>query len=131
MYDTILTDFPRLPGDHSDSERIQRAIDATGNGILCIPKGDYQIRTPLTVANRCSLQMHPAARLIAEEEMDFVLTYKADGNYLKLTLFNDDGSVYDNLGLFIEGGDIDGNGKASCLAITNAHHFTLSGTTLH
>ena len=131
MYDTILTDFPRLPGDHSDSERIQRAIDATENGILCIPKGDYQIRTPLTITNRCSLQMHPAARLIAEEEMDFVLTYKADGNYLKLTLFNDDGSVYDNLGLFIEGGDIDGNGKASCLAITNAHHFTLSRTTLH
>ena len=34
MYDSILTDFARLPGDKSDSERIQRAIDATENGIL-------------------------------------------------------------------------------------------------
>lgn len=131
MCDNILTEFLRLPTDKSDSERIQRAIDATENGILCIPKGDYSIKTPLVITNRCSLKMHPAARLIAEEEMDFVLTYKPEANYHKLTLFNDDGSVYDNLGLFIEGGDIEGNGKASCLAITNAHHFTITGTALH
>jgi hypothetical protein len=131
MYDNVLTDFLKLEGDKSDSERIQRAIDATENGILCIPKGDYSIKTPLFITNRCSLKMHPAARLIAEEEMDFVLTYKAKANYHNLTLFNDDGSVYDNLGLFIEGGDIEGNGKASCLAITNAHHFALSNIALH
>lgn len=131
MYDNILTDFKRLCEDKSDSERIQRAIDATENGILCIPKGDYSIKTPLMITNRCSLKMHPAARLIAEDEMDFVLTYKAKGDYHNLTLFNDDGSVYDNLGLFIEGGDIEGNGKASCLAITNAHHFTISNLSLH
>ena len=83
----------------SDSERIQRAIDATENGVLCIPKGgDYSIKTPLTIRNRCSLKMYPAARLIAEEAMDFVLTYIAPGDYHNLTLFNDDGSVYDNLG---------------------------------
>lgn len=131
MYDNILTDFLRQENDKSDSERIQRAIDATENGILCIPKGDYSIKTPITITNRCSLKMHPAARLIAEEEMDFVVIYNAKGNYHNLTLFNEDGSVYDNLGLFIEGGDIEGNGKASCLAITNAHHFTLSNITLH
>jgi len=131
MYDTILTDFKKLSGDKSDSERIQRAIDATENGILCIPKGDYRIKTPLIITNRCSLKMHPAARLIAEDEMDFILTYNAKGDYHNLTLFNEDGSVYDNLGLFIEGGDIEGNGKSSCLAITNAHHFTLSNISLH
>ena len=131
MYDSILTDFERFPEDKSDSERIQRAIDATENGILCIPKGDYRIAAPLFIRNRCSLKMHPAARLIAVEPMDFVLTYKAEGDYHNLTLFNDDGSVYDNLGLFIDGGDIDGNGKASCFAITNAHHFTLSNISLH
>ena len=131
MYDTILTDFPIMSQDKSDSERIQRAIDATENGILCIPKGDYSIKTPLLITNRCSLYMHPAARLIADEKMDFVITYNAKGDYHNLTLFNDDGSVYDNLGLFIKGGDIDGNGKASCLAITNAHHFTITDTTLH
>lgn len=131
LYDNILTDFLRQSGDKSDSERIQRAIDATENGILLIPKGDYSIKTPLFITNRCSLLMHPAARLIAEEEMDFVLTYKAAGDYVKPYIYNKDGSVYDNLGLFIEGGDIEGNGKASCLAITNAHHFTLSKTALH
>lgn len=131
MYDTVLTDFPKTTGDKSDSERMQRAIDATENGILCIPKGNYSIKTPLVITNRCSLKMHPAARLIAEDEMDFVLTYHAKGDYHNLTLFNEDGSVYDNLGLFIEGGDIDGNGMASCFAITNAHHFTLSNITFH
>ena len=119
MYDNILSDFLKLDLDKSDSERIQRAIDATENGILYIPKGDYSIKTPLLIKNRCSLKMHPAARLVAEQEMDFVLTYKPDGAYHKLTMFNADGSVYDNLGLFIEGGDIDGNGKASRFAITN------------
>ena len=101
MYDSILTDFFKQANDKSDSERIQRAIDATPNGILCIPKGDYNIKTPITITNRCSLKMHPAARLIAEAEMDFVLTYNATGDYHNLTLFNDDGTVYDNLGLFI------------------------------
>lgn len=131
MYDNILSDFPRLEGETNDSPRIQRAIDATENGILCIPKGDYDIEKTVYINNRCSLDMHPAARLIAKSEMEFVLEYSAKGNYHALTLFNDDGSVYDNLGLFIRGGDIDGNGLASCLAITNAHHFTITNTAFH
>lgn len=131
MYDNHLSNFPRRENELDDSARIQRAIDATPNGVLCIPKGDYSIKAPLLIRNRCSLKMHPAARLIAEEKMDFILTYNPDGDYHNLTLFNEDGSVYDNLGLFIEGGDIEGNGMASCLAITNAHHFTLSNISLH
>ncbi|MDY3846224.1 MAG: hypothetical protein SOZ62_04895 [Eubacteriales bacterium] len=131
MYDNILSDFPRLSGENSDSPRLQRAIDATENGILMIPKGDYEITETLHITNRCSLDMHPAARLIAKAEMDFVVEYNSNKNYHVLTLFNDDGSVYDNLGLFIRGGDIEGNGLASCLAITNAHHFTLTNTALH
>ena len=131
MYDRILTDFPRLPGDRSDSERIQRAIDETPNGILAIPKGDYRIADPLFIRNRCSLDMHPAARLLADREMDFVLTYDGNGDFHELTLYNPDGSVYDNLGLFLRGGDIDGRGLASCLLLANAHHYTLTGVTLH
>ncbi|MBO7170390.1 MAG: hypothetical protein J6W28_04345 [Clostridia bacterium] len=65
MYDTILSDFARLNGETDDAPRIQRAIDATENGILCIPKGDYAIASPLLIKNRCSLDMHPAARLLA------------------------------------------------------------------
>ncbi len=131
MYDNHLSNFPRLNGENDDSPRIQRAINATENGILCIPKGDYEIASKLYIKNRCSLDMHPAARLIATTEMDFVLEYNSDKNYTPLTLFDDDGNVYDNLGLFIRGGDIDGNGLASCLAITNAHHFTLANIALH
>ncbi|MGN1048708.1 MAG: hypothetical protein ACI4QZ_08885 [Eubacteriales bacterium] len=131
MYDNHLSDFPRLNGETNDSPRIQRAIDATPNGILCIPKGDYEIASPLFIKNRCSLDMHPTAKLIAVNEMDFVLTYDGNANYHELTIYNDDGTVYDNLGLFICGGDIDGNGKASCLLLANAHHYTLSNITLH
>ena len=131
MYDTHLDDFPRLAGECDDSPRIQRAIDATANGILCIPKGDYEIASPLFIKNRCSLDMHPAARLMATEEMDFVLSYDGNANFHELTIYNDDGSIYDNLGLFIRGGDIDARGKASCLLLANAHHYTLSNTTLH
>lgn len=131
MYDNTLNDYSRLESDKSDSERIQRAINDTENGVLYIPKGDFDIKAPLMIENRCSIRMHPAARLIAGKIMDFVITYKPVGSYHNLTLFNDDGSIYDNLGLFIEGGDIDGNGYASCLAITNAHHFTLSNISLH
>ena len=131
MYDNVLTDFLRFDSDKSDSERIQRAIDATENGILCIPKGDYEIADPLFIKNRCSLDMHPAARLIATEEMEFVLSYDGNANFHELTLYNDDGSIYDNLGLFIRGGDIDARGKASCLLLANAHHYTLSNISLH
>lgn len=131
MYDNTLKDFPKLETDKSDSERIQRAIDATPNGILEVPKGDYEIASPIFIKNRCSLDMHPAARLIAVKEMDFVVEYCAEGDYHALTLFNEDGSVYDNLGLFVKGGDIDGNGLASCFSITNAHHFTITNTAFH
>lgn len=131
MYDAILRDYPRLAGEMDDAPRIQRAIDNTENGVLCIPKGDYVIGQTLVIRNRCSLKMHPAARLIANSKMDFVLVYDSDKDYHALSLFNEDESIYDNLGLFIEGGDIDGNGLASCLRITNAHHFTLSNIALH
>ncbi|MBE6931595.1 MAG: hypothetical protein E7463_15100 [Ruminococcaceae bacterium] len=131
MYDAILTDFPRLCNETDDSPRIQRAIDAAPNGILCIPKGDYRIARPLFIRNRCSLDMHPAARLIAVEKMNFVLTYDGNGNFHELTLYDEAGEVYDNLGLFIRGGDIDGAGLASCLLLENAHHYTLSNISLH
>ena len=93
MYDTILSDFLRYDGETDDSPRIQRAIDATPNGILCIPKGDYKIASPLFIKNRCSLDMHSAARLIAVEEMDFVLTYDGNGDF---NLF----IIYSNYNIF-------------------------------
>ena len=131
MYDTNLVDFPRLAEEMDDAPRIQRAIDATPNGILYIPKGDYEIASPLFIKNRCSLDMHPAARLIATKEMEYVLTYDGNANFHELTIYNDDGTIYDNLGLFIRGGDIDARGLGSCLLLANAHHYTLSNISLH
>ena len=75
--------------------------------------------------------MHPAVHLVATREMDFLLTWAAAGDYVSLTLFEPDGRIYDNLGLFVRGGDIDENGLASCLRLSNAHHFTLANVTLH
>lgn len=129
--DAVLSDFPRLVGERDDAPRFRRAIAAAPNGVLAVGKGDYSIATPLVITNRCSLEMHPAARLIAAAPMEFVLTWDGHDDYHALSVFNSDGSVYDNAGLFIRGGDIDGRGLASCLRIGNAHHFTLADITLH
>lgn len=131
LADAALTDFPRLAGEADDAPRFRRAIEAAPNGVLAVPKGDYDIGSPIVVTNRCSLQMHPAAHLVAREKMDFVLTWDGNGDCHSLALFEEDGRLYDNLGLFIRGGDIDGNGLASCLRIGNSHHFTLADITLH
>jgi hypothetical protein len=63
--------------------------------------------------------------------MDYVIFWDGNADYHALSIFNPDGSVYDNANLFIKGGDIDGNGLASCLAIANSHHFTIADITLH
>ena len=65
MYDVLLADYPRLPAETDDSARIQRAIDACENGILCIPKGDYQIASPLVIRNRCHLWIGTIPRRIS------------------------------------------------------------------
>ena len=131
LADARLSDFPRLADERDDAPRFRRAIDAAANGILEVPKGEYEIASPLVITNRCSLDMHPAAHLVATKEMDFLLTWAAVGDYVSLTLFEPNGRIYDNLGLFIRGGDLDGNGLASCLRLSNAHHFTLANITLH
>ena len=86
---------------------------------------DYQ------TTNHCSLSMHPAAHLVARAKMKYVVFWDGAADYHALSVYNPDGSVYDNQNLFIKGGDIDGNGLASCLAIANSHHFTLADITLH
>ena len=131
IYDANLANFPRLAGETDDSPRFVRAISSTPNGVLCVPKGEYDIGSMIKITNRCSLLMHPAAHLVARAKMDYVLFWDGAADYHALSVFNPDGSVYDNANLFIKGGDIDGNGLASCLAIANSHHFTLADITLH
>ena len=130
-WDANLADFPRLAGETDDAPRFMRAVAAAPNGVLRVPKGEYDIATRISITNRCSLSMHPAAHLVARAKMDYVVFWDGAADYHALSVFNPDGSVYDNLNLFIKGGDIDGNGLASCLAIANAHHFTLAEIALH
>ena len=75
--------------------------------------------------------MHPAAHLVARAKMKYVVFWDGAADYHALSVYNPGGSVYDNLNVFIKGGDIDGNGLASCLAIANSHHFTLADISLH
>lgn len=130
-YDVNLKDYPRLAGESDDSHRFNRAISAAPNGVLHVPKGEYDIGSMILITNRCSLSMHPAAHLVARSKMKYVIFWDGAANYHALSIFNPDASVYDNANLFIKGGDIDGNGLASCLAIANSHHFTLADITLH
>ena len=130
-WDANLADFPRLAGETDDAPRFMRAVAAAPNGVLCVPKGEYDIASTIRIANRCSLSMHPAAHLVARAKMDYVVFWDGAADYHALSVYNPDGSVYDNDNLFIRGGDIDGNGLASCLAVTNGHHFTLKDVTLH
>ena len=71
--DANLGDFPRLAGETDDAPRFQRAIAAAADGVLAVPKGEYEIATMLHITNRCSLLMHPNAHLKAVAKMNYVL----------------------------------------------------------
>lgn len=131
IFDRNLLDFPKFEGEKDDSPRFARAIAACENGVLYVPKGVYDIASPIKISNFCSLEMHPAAVLKAVKEMDFVLTYDGGEFFKYLVIPGKDGGIFDNLNLFIRGGDIDGAGLASCLKIANYHHFTLKDIALH
>jgi len=129
--DANLRDFPRLAGEKDDAPRFRRAIEAATDGVLAVPKGEYEISSMLHVTNRCSLLMHPNAHLKAVAKMDYVVFWDGHDDYHALSVFDGDGTLRDPAGSFIRGGDIDGCGLASCLALANAHHFTLRDTVLH
>ena len=71
--DANLADFPRLAGETDDAPRFTRAIAAASNGVLLVPKGEYDVATRITITNRCSLAMHTAAHIVASAKMDYVL----------------------------------------------------------
>lgn len=131
LYDLSAADFPRLPGETDDAPRLQRAIDACPEGVLLIPKGEYLVASPLVIRNFCSLLMHKSARLVAAAEMDFVLSWFGDAELLNHKTRRADGSLFDDMNLFISGGDVDGRGLAGCLHLETFHHFTLRDITLH
>ena len=117
-YDASVADFPRQTGETDDTARIQRAIDATGGGVLYVPRGDYAIFSTLTISNSCALSMHKNAKLIAKGPMEYVVVVR--NNAWNTLDFND----------FIEGGVIDGNGMASCLLVQNYWGYKLTNLKL-
>jgi hypothetical protein len=122
VYDVCLADFPRLEGEVSDNGRFERAVAAAAGRVLFVPAGVYELTETLKITNLCSLLLHKSAVLRAVTEMDYVLLYDAKEHWTK-------GNATD-FNLFISGGDLDGNGLASCLMLTEFHHFTLRDITL-
>ena len=112
--DHSLDDFPKLEGEEDDSPRIRRAILATPQGVLTIPRGTYKIATPIRIVNNCSLEMNKNTILKATEPMDTVLTILAANQKRH------------DYGIFLHGGIIDGNGIASCVRIKGFAHYTMS-----
>ncbi len=122
VFDVSLADFPRLEGDVSDNGRFNRAVAACAERVLFVPAGVYELNETLKITNLCSLLMHKSAVIRAVAEMDYVMAYDAKNHWSK-------GNATD-FNLFISGGDLDGNGLASCLMLTEFHHFTLRDITL-
>ncbi len=126
VFDKSVAEFARAEGETSDSPRISRAVEACPSGVLYIPAGVYEISEPIVVKNLCSLQMHKSAVLRAVKNMDFVLKVDTAQQYNRERI-NAGGA--EDYNLFVAGGQIDGNGIASCMSLDNYHHFTLRETT--
>lgn len=120
-WDLSLADFPRLSGETDDTARLDRAIYAAPSGVLYIPRGVYDISSPIEIKNRCSLLMHKSATLRAVREMPCMLVI--DGR----TIAGFDAHDYN---CFVSGGRFDGNGLASCVRIDGFVHFTIRDATI-
>lgn len=116
-WDRSLAEFPACAGEPDDTARFQRAIDATADGVLYVPRGVYRISKTLSVRNLCSLEMHKSAVLKAVAEMPFVLDACVQNN-----------AAHD-YNVFVSGGVVDGNGLASCMRLTGFAHLTLKDAT--
>ena len=125
LADSSIDEFPRLEGESDDAPRFQRAVDATPSGVLSLPAGTYTIGSPIVVTNLCSLSMNKSATLRAVAEMDFVLC--VDTSLARTKLPRTDERRFD-MGRFVVGGRIDGNGLAGCMSLDGFGHFTLRDT---
>ena len=118
--DHSLDEFPAEAGEPDDTARLQRAVNASCDGTLTIPRGVYRVSAPIRVTNRCSLQLNKSAVLKAVAPMRYVL--EVDARSFGSGISHD----YNK---FVRGGVIDGNGLASCMRLTGFAHFTLADTT--
>lgn len=126
LYDAVLTDFTRFPDETDDAPRIQRAIDAAAGGVLFIPKGLYEVASPLVIGSYTSIELHPSAVIRAVKELDYIISF--DGS--KQTRADDGIDTKHMLNMYIKGGVFDANGLGNCMHIEKVRHFTLSDMTL-
>lgn len=126
--DHVIGEFPRLDGETDDAPRFQRAVDACrGGGLLSVPGGDYTFARTLFVTNLCSVELSPGARIKAVAEMDWMVRIDQMWQKYPHTAPKDVNPHIYNLSW--RGGTLDANGKASCLAVDDYHHFTLENAT--
>ena len=126
IWDVNVADFPRMKDENGDSARIARAVEAAGaGGVVYFPRGDYAIDSMLVITNRSSLLLHKSAKLTAVNEMPFVLKYF--GGIMDGSLDFVKGE--EDHGLFVKGGEINGNGLASCACMGGFKHFTIADMT--
>ncbi len=117
IYDATLAQYPKLDSDTSDSERIQRAIDALPHKVLCIGYGEYKLDKKIIIKNGASLLLHKSAKFVATAKMDYMFDLIAEPqkNY-----------VFDH-NMFVKGGEFDANGIAdNCMRLAGFKHFTIS-----
>lgn len=138
LVDVSLADFLRLKGEEDDTARLQRMIDAAApHGVAYVPRGVYLLSSTLMATNGASILLHKSAILRATKPMDYVLRIDLARQWKKM--YREDGKVngaapaaedrQEDYNGFLIGGQIDGNGLASCVALDNYHHYTLRDTT--
>lgn len=126
IWDVNVADYPRMSGEEGDSARIMRAFEAAGpGGVVLFPRGEYAIDSTVDVPDGVSLLLHKSAKLRAVREMDFVLS--CFGGQLDGSRKFREGEEDHNI--FVKGGEIDGNGLASCAIMGGFRHFTIADMT--
>lgn len=131
IYDASLDSFPRKDGETGDSARIMRAVESTPKGILYIPAGTYKIDSTVKITNSVSLLMHKSARFVAENKMDFMFVVNVAGTYYpkdRIAYEKGKDPVPFDTNVFIEGGEFDARGLATCMKIESYRNMRLEGT---
>ena len=114
-----IQNYPVLPGECDDTQRLFRAVESNPGGVVVFPKGVYRLSRSLHIRNHCSLHLAKDATFLAVEPMDYIVEWNGGME----NLFHD-------YGMFISGGVFDGGGISGGIRLRNIHHFTMNNTWL-
>lgn len=119
--------------DMTEAELRALITGASYGDTVNIPSGVIEIHSTITIPCGVSVVMEQFAviRAVSPFTGDYVLVYDGGSRFSAPgTVYAPDGSVYLNHGITLFGGVIDGNGIASCLKVSGAHHITLTNIVL-